>query len=43
MNDAIVYEVGSLYVTAANTTHQPFTSLVYLILGITTKPIRGNS
>jgi hypothetical protein len=43
MNDGIVYEVGSLYVTAANTTHQPFTSLVYLILGITIDRFSGNS
>lgn len=38
INDGIVYEVGSLYVTAANTTHQPFTSLGCLILSITSEP-----
>jgi ChrR Cupin-like domain len=38
INDGIVYEVGSLYVTAANTTHQPFTSLGCLVLSITSEP-----
>lgn len=38
INDGIVYEVGSLYVTAANTTHQPFTSLGCLILSISSEP-----
>ncbi len=38
INDGIVYEVGSLYVTAANTTHQPFTSLGCLILSICSEP-----
>jgi hypothetical protein len=38
INDGIVYEVGSLYVTAANTTHQPFTSLGCLVLSITSAP-----
>jgi ChrR Cupin-like domain len=37
INDGIVYEVGSLYITAANTTHQPFTSLGCLILSITSE------
>ncbi len=35
INEGILYEVGSLYVTPANTTHQPFTSLGCLILSIT--------
>jgi ChrR Cupin-like domain len=38
IDDGIVYEVGSLYVTAANATHQPFTSLGCLVLSITSKP-----
>jgi ChrR Cupin-like domain len=38
INDGIVYEVGSLYETAANTTHQPYTSLGCLILSITSEP-----
>jgi hypothetical protein len=37
INDEILYEVGSLYVTAANTTHQPFTSLGCLILSVTSE------
>jgi ChrR Cupin-like domain len=35
ISDGIVYEVGNLYITAANTTHQPFTSLGCLTLNIT--------
>jgi anti-sigma factor ChrR (cupin superfamily) len=38
INDGILYEVGSLYVTAANTSHQPFTSLGCLILSISSEP-----
>lgn len=37
INDDILYEVGSLYVTPVNTTHQPFTSLGCLILNITSE------
>jgi ChrR Cupin-like domain len=40
INDGIVYAVGSLYVTAANTTHQPFTSLGCLVLSISSEPSR---
>jgi ChrR Cupin-like domain len=38
INDGIVYEVGSLYLTTANTTHQPSTSLGCLVLSITSEP-----
>jgi hypothetical protein len=37
INDGIVYGVGSLYETAANTTHQPYTSRGCLILSITSE------
>lgn len=40
INDGIVYAVGSLYITAANTTHQPFTSLGCLVLSISSEPNR---
>jgi hypothetical protein len=43
INDGIVHEVGSLYITAANTTHQPFTSLGCLVLSISSEPNRDCS
>lgn len=43
IDDGIVYEVGSLCVTAANITHQPFTSSGCLILSITSELSRDCS